>query len=86
MCLDEVMKLRTESFVFRLMFLSSGSSYVEVFVGREGWKPEVFGIVFFFQAYFKALYFMLKLCLLLLQIRDKQGSNPGNASKILNPN
>lgn len=47
MCLDEVMKLRTKSFVFRLMFLSSGSSYVEVFVGIEGWKPEVFGIGFF---------------------------------------
>lgn len=84
MCLDEVMKLRTKSFVCRLAFPSSGSSYVEVFVGIKGWKPEVFGIGFL-PGIFKALYFVLKLCLL-LQIRNKQGSNPGKASKILNPN
>lgn len=53
-------------------------------MGIEGWKPEVFGVGFL-PGIFKALYFVLKLCLL-LQIRDKQGSNPGKASKILNPN
>lgn len=83
MCLDEVMKLRTKSFVFRLAFPSSGSSYVEVFVGIEGWKPEVFGIGFL-PGIFKALYFVLKLCLL-LQIRDKQGSNPGKPVKSSTP-
>lgn len=36
MCLDEVMKLRTKSFVFRLAFPSSGSSDVKVFVGIVG--------------------------------------------------
>lgn len=45
MCLDQVMKFRTKPFVFRLMFLGSGSSRIKVFRGIEGWKPEVFVIV-----------------------------------------